>query len=350
MQKTWIPHEIWKFNEQTRNLFSLHEANIRALNALKKNRDKMIALSNPSQNLGIARAIALGAFSADEFHPEEMGIFVNNFVGKEKPSAISPSRIDAIPLEDGKISLRFTGGTKVYSENFPYLFGIHHLEFCPKSQNPSEPNLFRVFFPNLSWNQLLEDLKKAINTFSNPHEFEIVVNDRTHTFVQAKAVDPEKTTNDKILNLVFERGFTNFYAVERATERSEIRMATTIVIKNPKKMSIDNLRGLFQLAAKSPNYFLVLKDDISLIEEEKRHLIDELLKYASIVARKNTGYNLNESHEKLSASGPRQITLYFKKRDDLPDLQTGNEVEVMTKMGEKHGEPANTASLIIKEG
>ena len=204
-----------------------------AFTKISRTRQKIIEVSSPQHAPAVRRDILLHDIS--EFDVNDMGIYLN-----EKVSSLR--QITAVPLDDGKISLRyFNNGTPRTDIVDPAVNPRDILQFLVLLGGPT-----RLTPIMIDLQALVCDIVKAQACFDTPQEFEIhiEIEDLENgigkwVFVQTKSVEPESTLNDEIPGEMFERGVKIYhpnhssshpYEIIRANKRDILRQTQAIVI------------------------------------------------------------------------------------------------------------------------
>lgn len=191
-------------------------------------RQKIIEKSSPEHAPAVRRDILLHDIS--EFDVNDMGIYLNEKV----PSV---RQITAVPLDNGKISLRYFNN------------GMPRTEIVDPAVNPRD--ILQFLVPRqgsiaIDLQALICDIVKAQACFDTPQEFEIHIEVENPedgigkwVFVQAKSVESESTLDDEIPGEMFERGVKIYhpnhssshpYEIIRANKRDILRQTQAIVI------------------------------------------------------------------------------------------------------------------------
>lgn len=179
-----------------------------SLQKLIEFRDWIVEQAYPVNCLRIRRDLM--SRGIEGFDPEEMGVFVNERVPYQKNNKEGKVELVIVPLEDGRLSVRFFGRN----------YKICAIEIPSEGEVDLAP-FVRIFgFEKISVkdiSQLVQDIQKGQTVFEEPQEQEIIMDiEGQHVFVQSKRVEPESLEADDIQEDQFDHGLSTFIDIRNS--------------------------------------------------------------------------------------------------------------------------------------
>lgn len=369
-----ITVKLWKIENSKQKKLSPEELAEAIIDA----RRKIVEMAKPENSLQVRRDLKHKGIK--DFHPEKMGIYINNLVS-------SHLQLTIIPLDDKTLSIRFnqgnTDGQDMYTFEIPKTGKIPQ-ELLIKITGKIQSRFSSTPIEKIQL--LIKEIQRSQEGFKEPQEMEIHLGyGGEHTFVQTKTVTPETTTSDEIDEDLFQKGAQKFGGSEKASKRSEVRETTSLVIDEwkwmqelgitlptpPKPVTSkefehtmirnrlrDNLSSqalanklaekyleLMQLAETNAQYTLTI-NHMGLSEQDsarqqwakkilemRQQLIDSASVQIRGISDKRSGIVDDNQHKKFGTCGPKQITITYKTLTIDPRIEdsTGKQLLVMVK-------------------